>query len=427
MPKVAKELGPLDVKRLIQRQREKTEAHAVGGANGLYLQVTPSCAASWLLRIKVGKLRREIGLGSFQDVTLSQARQKARETRARIANGLDPVEERRAIKAALIAAQKALELEELRSLTFAQAVQGCLDSRLKGFQNAKHRDQWRNTLETYAVPSLGSMRVDEIQARDVKRALQPIWDEKPVTAQRVRGRIEAVLSWATVEGHRTGENPARWKGNLEELLAVVPKSALVRNQPALRIDDAPRWYAELIKRDGMGARALQFTALVAARSGDVRGATWAEIDLERALWVIPAKRMKMKREHRVPLSGAAVALLEALPRFQGQELVFPAIRGGLLSDMTLSATMRRIHASDIENGSSGFFDRVSHAPAVPHGLRSTFRDWVAERTDYPGEMAEAALAHRISNATEAAYPRGDMIEKRREMMAEWAYFLGNEF
>lgn len=416
MPKRARELGPLDIKRMANAGGTKTEAFSVGGVTGLYMQVTPSGAASWLLRIKVGNLRREIGLGAYPDVTLSQAREKARETRQGITEGRDPVLERRAAKAALIAAQR-------RDMTFERAMAEYLQSKLQAFQNAKHRDQWRNTLETYAKPALGRMLVQDIQPRDVLRALQPIWDTIPETAARVRGRIEAVLSWATVAGYRTGDDPARWAGNLKELLPAAPKFARVVNQPALAVDDVPRWFADLRKRDGMGARVLEFLAMVAARSGEVRGATWAEIDLERALWVIPAQRMKMKREHRVPLPRAAMALLQALPKMPENALVFPAQRGGMLSDMTLSATMRRIHAADIENGGPGYVDRVSKAPAVPHGLRSTFRDWVADRTRYPGEMAEVALAHRISNATEAAYRRGDMIEKRRGMMGDWVGFI----
>ncbi len=419
MPKKARELGPLDIKRMTHGGGTKTEAFSVGGVAGLYLQVTPSGAASWLLRIKVGDLRREIGLGGYPDVTLSLAREKARETRKGIEAGRDPVLERKAVKAALIAAQR-------RGMTFEKAMCEYLASKLEAFQNAKHRDQWRSTLESYAKPALGKMLIQDIEPRDVVRALQPIWADKPETATRVRGRIEAVLSWATVAGYRTGDNPARWGGNLKELLPAVPRSARVKNQPALGLDDAARWYVCLGAQDGMGARALQFAALVAARSGDVRGATWAEIDLTRGLWVIPAQRMKMKREHRVPLSGAAVALLQALPRLAGSDLVFLAPRGGMLSDMTLSAAMRRIHEADLSEGGPGFVDRVNKSPAVPHGLRSTFRDWVAERTRFPGEMAEVALAHRISNATEAAYRRGDMIEKRRAMMADWAAFIGGK-
>ena len=229
--------------------------------------------------------------------------------------------------------------------------------------------------------------------------------------------------WATVAGHRTGDNPARWAGNLKELLPAAAKVAKSDNQPALALDDAPRWFADLRTREGFGARALEFAALAASRSGEVRGALWSEIDLDKGLWVIPAARMKMDREHRVPLSDAALALLKALPRAEGADLVFPALRGGALSDMTLSATMRRMHQAEVDAQRPGYLDRVSKRPAVPHGLRSTFRDWVAERTNYPGEMAEVALAHRISNAVEASYRRGDMIEKRRGMMAAWNDFL----
>jgi len=423
MPIRARELGPLDVKRLAQPGGDKIQEFSVGGVAGLKLKVKPSGAASWIYRTVVADLRREIGLGAYPDVTLSQAREKARETKAAIKGGRDPVQERLDAKAALIAARAARKAAELRTITFERAMQEYLQSKLKAFQNAKHRDQWRNTLESYAKPILGKMLVHEIEPRDVLRALHPIWEAKPETAGRVRGRIEAVLAWATVAGYRAGENPARWAGNLKELLPDIPKIARVKNQPALALDDVPRWFAELRAREGMGARALEFLTMVAARSGEVRGATWSEIDLARALWVIPAQRMKMKKEHRVPLPRAAVALLEALPRFDGQALVFPAIRGGMLSDMTLSATMRRIHAADLENGGKGFLDRISESPAVPHGLRSTFRDWAAEKTQYPGELAEVALAHKISNATEAAYRRGDLIEKRREMMSDWVRFL----
>lgn len=395
---------------------EKAETFAVGGVTGLHIQVLPSGSASWLLRILVGAKRREIGLGGYPDVTLAQARDKARDMREKVRLGIDPVEERRAAKASLVSMQR-------RGLTFSEAIDRYLEAKLEAFSNAKHKAQWRATLETYAKPELGKMLVADIQVQDVLRVLHPIWADRTETASRLRGRIEAVLSWATVSGHRTGDNPARWAGNLKELLPAPAKVAKTDNQPALSLDDAPAWFAALRAREGFGARALEFAALTAARSGEVRGAVWAEFDLDAALWVIPAQRMKMGREHRVPLSAAAVALLEALPRLDGCDMVFPSSKGGPLSDMTLSATMRRIHEAEIEAERPGFLDRVNKRPAVPHGLRSTFRDWVAERTAFPGEMAEVALAHRISNAVEAAYRRGDMIEKRRAMMDAWTAFL----
>lgn len=417
MPIVAKELGPLDVKRLAHAGGKGNSMVAVGGVAGLYLQLTAKGGKTWVLRIKVGAKRRDIGLGGFPTVTLAQARDKAREARAKIESGIDPVEERKAAKARLIAAQR-------KGLLFNEAVDKALAAKLDAFRNEKHRLQWRSTLDNYAIPELGLMPVQDIDTAAVLRVLQPIWATKTETATRVRGRIESVLSWATVAGHRTGDNPARWGGNLKELLPAASKVAKESNHPALQLDDAPRWLADLQSRQGMPARALEFTALTAARSGEVRGAAWDEIDLEAGLWIIPAHRMKMQREHRVPLTPAAVALLKALHRFDDNPLVFPAVRGGMLSDMALSMLMKRMHVADEGRGNRGFLDRVNKRPAVPHGLRSTFRDWVAERTTYPGEMAEVALAHRISSAVEAAYRRGDMVDKRRRMMADWAGFLG---
>lgn len=388
----------------------------VGGVSGLYLQITPNSGKTWILRATMAGRRAEIGLGGFPSVTLAQAREKAREARDKIERGIDPMAERKAARANLAAAQR-------RGLTFAEAAGKYLETKLDEYRNEKHRYQWRATLEQLAFPVLGKLPVSDITVQDVQQVLHPIWADRTETASRLRGRIEAVLSWATVAGHRAGDNPARWAGNLKELLPAPSKIKTQSNQPALSIDDAPRWFAAIQGRDGFGARALEFAALTAARSGEVRGAEWSEIDLPRALWVIPAERMKMGREHRVPLSAAAVKLLEALPRLGGSDMVFPSTKGGPLSDMTLSATMRRIHEAEIEAQRPGFVDRVNKRPAVPHGLRSTFRDWVAERTTFPGEMAEVALAHRISNAVEAAYRRGDMIEKRRTMMEVWAGFL----
>lgn len=424
MPRIAKELTALDVKRLQHPGKGRNVTFNVGGVAGLVLQITPNGGRTWLLRVQVGAKRREIGLGGYPDVTLAMARDRAREAKDQIRRGIDPVEERKAAKAALIAAQH-------RGLSFADAVDRYLAAKLDAFRNVKHRQQWRNTLDSYALPDLGPMLVQDIGTQDVLRVLtQPVdnaggtlWQGRTETASRLRGRIEAVLSWATVAGHRTGDNPARWAGNLKELLPAPSKVAKVSNHPAVQIDDAPRWFAALRQRDGMGARALEFAALTAARSQEVRGARWDEIDLEAGLWIIPAVRMKMEREHRVPLTPDALALLNALPRLADNPLVFPAARGGELSDMTLSAAMKRLHQADVEAGGVGFVDRVSKRPAVPHGLRSTFRDWVAERTHYPGDMAEVALAHRVASVVEASYRRGDMVEKRRAMMAVWADYL----
>jgi integrase len=416
LPRVAKELGPLDVKRATHAGGKGNTMLPVGGVAGLYLQITPKGGKTWILRAAMAGRRAEIGLGGFPTVTLAQARDKARETRDKIERGVDPMAERKAAREALAAAAR-------KGLTFSEAANLYLDAKLDAYRNEKHRYQWRATLEQLAFPVLGKLPVSAITVQDVLQVLHPIWTDRTETASRLRGRIESVLSWATVSGHRAGDNPARWAGNLKELLPAPSKVKAKGNQPALSLDDAPRWFTAISQREGFGPRALEFAALTAARSGEVRGAVWTEIDLERALWVIPGERMKMGKEHRVPLTAPALALLKSLPRLDGTDLVFPSSKGGQLSDMTLSATMKRLHEADVAADGPGFVDRVSKRPAVPHGLRSTFRDWAAERTQYPGDMAEVALAHRINNVVEAAYRRGDMVEKRRRMMADWADFL----
>ena len=329
MPKKAREMGPLDVKRIEHPGGTNPVAVNVGGASGLMLQITPGGSKSWLLRIVIAGKRRTIGLGSFENVTLAAARERARELHDQVWRGLDPLAERKAARAAMA-----------RRMTFAEAVEKTLEAKLAEFRNAKHRDQWRSTLDAYARPVIGDLPVDQLEVADIARVLSPIWAEKTETASRLRGRIEAVLAWATVSGHRSGDNPARWKGNLDALLPKPGKLAKTEHHGALALSEVADWFADLRQRDGMGARALEFLTMTAARSGEVRGATWQEIDLDAGMWTIPADRMKAGKEHRVPLTAEAVALLRALPR-EG-DLVFPAVKGGMLSDMTLSATMRRI-------------------------------------------------------------------------------------
>lgn len=317
-----------------------------------------------------------------------------------------------------------------QALTFEKAVEEYLRAKLSEFRNEKHRKQWRATLDTYALPSLGKKRVADISVQDVRDVLTPIWLSKTETASRLRGRIENVLSWATVAGHRTGDNPARWKGNLSEMLAKPSKVAKSDNQPALALPDVSKWWNDLVDRDGMAAEALRFLALTAARSGEVRGMTWDEVDLgdrkhgesPNAVWNIPANRMKNGRPHRVPLPLQAVMLLESLPRMKDSPYVFFAARGGMLSDMSISAVMRRMQEARVASGEIGHIDPSSKRPAVPHGLRSTFRQWAAEQA-YPREMAELALAHWIGSEVERAYQRADLLEQRRAMMNEWAKFL----
>lgn len=419
MPKIAEELGALAVGRLKHPGGTTNSVQAVGGVSGLMLQITPNGGRSWLLRTMIGGKRREVGLGAYGDVTLAAAREAARAIKADVRAGIDPVEQRKEARAALIAAQH-------RGLTFASAVERYMESKGAEFQTDKYRKQWRATVDAYAVPVIGSQLVGDIDVHDIVRVLEPIWKTKTVTASKLRGRIESILAWATVKGHRHGDNPARWGGNLSETLPKPGKVAKKDNHPAVALNDAAAWFAALRERDGTGARALEFLAMTAARSGEVRGATWAEIDLGAGIWTVPASRMKADKEHRVPLTVAAVALLKALPRMADNPLIFPAARGGKLSDMTLSAAMKRMQEGEEKEGRKGWLDSRNSRPAVPHGLRSTFRDWAAERTQYPTEMAEMALAHVVSNKVEAAYRRGDMMEKRRAMMADWLAFLQGE-
>lgn len=382
-----------------------------GGGDGLCLLVKPSGSRFWAQRVSIHGKRRDLGLGPFPAVSLTDARAKAAANKALIREG----------KGAEL-----LHRTEKSRISFAEAAERCMAKRLKGLSNPKHRAQWRSTLARYAFPVLGDMAVDRIGLRDVLRVLEPIWEEKPETASRLRGRIEAVLSWATVAGYREGDNPARWRGNLSELLPAP--STLKRQKggdhhPAVALADLPRWWSRLAQVQGMGAAALRFAALTAARSGEVRGATWEEIDLEAGLWRIPASRMKMKRAHVVPLSEAARGVLNALPRIDGEALVFPGLkRGRPMSDMTLAKAMKAAHGRDLKAGGAGFLDPRSGRPAVPHGLRSSFRDWAAER-GYERDMAELALAHDVGSAVERAYRRSDMLARRRQMMAEWADHL----
>ncbi|MCA1775557.1 MAG: integrase arm-type DNA-binding domain-containing protein [Loktanella sp.] len=411
-------MSALDVRRMAHPGGRGNATVNVGGVTGLQLQITPRGAKSWILRVTVGDRRRKIGLGSYPTVTLAAARQRARDALDRIAAGADPVEERRAAQAALRAAQA-------RSLTFAEAVEKFAPKKMAEFKAEKQRRLWRSSIEIHAIPVLGGIPVDRITRADVLRVLEPIWTEKTETATKLRGRIEGVLTWAEVAGHCEGPNPARWTANLDQFL---PKPSRVRTEahyPALALPDAPLWWADLIAREGMATAALQFVALTAARSGEVRGAIWSEVDLDAGLWVIPAERMKMGRPHRVPLTGEAVALLRALPRMAGGQHVFWSARGGALSDMALSATMRRMQATEERAGRPGYPDPVTGRPATVHGLRSTFRQWTAER-GFDRDMAEMQLAHAVGSDVERAYQRSDMLERRRAMMAAWAAFLRGE-
>jgi integrase len=390
MAKIAKALGALEVKKL------KTPGlHPVGTVPGLRLNVTETGARSWILRTMVGTKRSDIGLGGYPAVSLADAWERARAAHASIRNGTDPVAERRARRGAI-------------EWTFKTCALAYIESHAASWKNAKHGQQWRNTLDTYAYPIFGDKHVKDVDTADVTTAIRPLWSTKNETMVRVRNRIELVLSWAAAQGYRPkGFNPAQWRGHLDQ---VLPKPSKVNNRQsfeAMPIDGMYAFIQQLRQVLGTSPKCLEFTILTACRSGESRGALWSEIDLDAGTWSIPAARMKASRPHRIPLSTQALELLEVLPRYEGTDLVFPGRDAEKpLSDMSLTQVMRRMGLT-----------------AVPHGFRSSFTDWVAERTAYPSEVREMALAHAIGNDTEAAYRRGDLFDKRRNLMQEWAAFI----
>lgn len=393
MPKKIAEKSAIEIRRLTE-----PGMHAVGGVAGLHLLVSSTGARSWILRAMVGSKRRDIGLGGFPDISLAKAKERATQAKDKIQNGIDPVEERKATR-------DALRASTAKAVTFAEAAKRCHTARASGFRNVKHRADWISSLERYAFPVIGDIQVSTIDEAHVMQVLSPIWLTQTETATRVRQRIEAVLDWAKVSKLRSGENPARWKGNLSVLLPAPSKVAKTSHFRALPWREVPGFMVELRRREGMAAKALEFAILTAARSGEVRLAEWSEIDLKARLWVVPASRMKAKKIHTVPLSGAAVELLKGLPRTSESKYIFSGTKGQPLSDMSISAVTKRMGAD-----------------CVPHGFRSSFKDWARECTAYADEVSELALAHVNSDATRAAYARSELIDKRRLLMADWERF-----
>jgi len=366
--------------------------------DGLALQVTASGARSWVLRLSVAGKQREMGLGSFPTVTLAEARERARNHRARAEQGIDPISVRRAAHSTAAAARNSQQ-------SFASVAAQYVAQHAKSWKNKKHEAQWVSTLQRYAEPVIGTLFVRDVTTAHVIRVLEPIWASKTETATRVRSRIELVLDFASARGLREGPNPARWRGNLDAALPKPNRLAKVRHHPAVAVNVIAGFMARLRAQQGLSARALEFAILTAARSGEVRGARWSEVDIAEALWIVPAQRMKAGREHRVPLSRPAVALLQSLPQGAPSGYVFPGLRGQL-SDMSLTAVLRRMRVD-----------------ATAHGFRSTFRDWSSEHTSHASEVAEMALAHSVGDKVEAAYRRGNLYEKRVLLMSDWATFL----
>lgn len=391
MPKIAKELSAAHVARIKQ-----PGLHAVGGVPGLQLQVTPTGARSWILRVKVGNKRRDVGLGSFGAVTLADARERARNVKAEVWEGTDPIAERKAKRAALIAAQA-------KALTFEQCAAQYIAAHRDGWRNVKHAAQWASTLNTYAAP-INKLPVAEVDTALVMRCIQPEWATKTETMSRVRGRIEKVLAWATVQKLRTGDNPAQWHANLDQLLPARAKVAKVEHRAAIPYADAGAFMAALRKKRGMAARALELQALTATRPGEACGAMWNEIDLDAGLWIIPPERMKAHKEHRIPLSPPALALLRKLPRTGA--VVFPGTHG---APVTTDAAVKVL--------------KSLRPGMTAHGLRSTFRDWCGEQTAFARETIEQCMAHRLKDKAEAAYSRGDALAKRKRVMDAWATYL----
>ena len=379
-------------------------AHARGpgmlaDGDGLYLQVSSTNAKSWIFRYYRNGKSREMGLGSLKAVGLAVARLKATECRGLLADGIDPCAARQAERA-----QQAIE--DARALTFDQCAEAFIAAHSAAWKNQKHVAQWKATLRTYVSPVFGLLPVQAVDVTLVMKVLEPIWATKLETAARIRGRIESVLNWAKARGYRVGENPALWKGHLDKLLPARSKIAKVKHHAALPYDQISQFIDALRRQDGVASLALEFAILTAARTGEIIGARWCEIDLLAKVWTVPAARMKGGREHRVPISADALAVLNKASKGGSEDFVFTGRTKSSLSNMALLMLLRR----------------MGHANLTAHGFRSTFRDWAAECTNFPSEVAEMALAHSVGGKVKAAYLRGDLFEKRRRLMAEWAKF-----
>lgn len=417
MPIIAKELSAVEVKRLNQ-----PGWHAVGGVAGLLLQVrTPTrknspLPRSWILRLRVGGKRRPIGLGSYPQVSLAEARERARKLSLDVKDGIDPIARKQAQRSALLAAAA-------KSKTFRDCAEAYMKAHASDYTSQKHRKQWASTLEAYAYPVIGNLLVADITMRHVLDVLLQetthrdnshgkLWYIKPETAKRLLDRIGTVFDYAIVNEYRSGTNPATWKGYLDTQLPSPRGLKPVKHQPALPYDQVGDFMVKLRQNDSISARALEFAIMTGVRSGSVRHAEWTEIDLQKKLWIIPASHTKAKREHRVPLTPQAIRLLKNLSSRGDSSLVFPSPTGKALSDMALSQLMRGMR----ERGEL-------KVEAVPHGFRSTFRDWAAETTNYPDEIRKAASGHTVGDAVKEAYQRTDLLEKRRRLMQDWSDFL----
>lgn len=419
MPKIAKVLSAVEVNRL-----KAVGWHAVGGVGGLLLQIrkpaqdgaTPP--RSWILRVRNGDKRQPFGLGSYPQVSLTEARDQAKKLVIDARQGVDLKVRKKSSRSALLAAAA-------KNKTFRDCAQAYMEAHSIEYSSEKHRKQWASTLEKFAYPIIGNILVSDLSMRHVIDVLlqdvndvstgKPIgklWYEKTETASRLQGRIKTVLDYAIVNEYRAGTNPALWSGYLDTQLPAPNKIKKVEHQPAVPYDQAGAFLAKLRKNSSISAKALEFLILTAVRSGSVRMAEWQEIDFDKKLWIVPAAHTKTKQEHRVPLPLQVITLLRSAPQIAGNPKIFPSPKGGMLSDMALSQLMR------------GMRERGEFiGEGVPHGFRSTFRDWGAEQTSYPDEIRKTASGHTVGNAVQQAYQRTDLLEKRRRLMDDWANFL----
>ena len=394
---------PLSAKRVARLKAEGRYHDA--DVRGLYLQISASGARSWLLRYEVLGTERMMGLGSAQEFSLAQARERAREARRQLADGKDPLQAKREAKAAA-------KLVAARRLTFREAAQQYHHQHLSSWRSIAHAKQWARSLEVFAFPVVGDMDVATLSTPDILRTVEPLWQERTVTADRVRNRIESVIDWCVVRGHRpAGTNPARWRGHLDQVLPAVRKVAKPQHHAAIAYSELPAFMAELRLQKGIAATALQFTVLTAARAGEVLGAKWSEIDLANKVWTIPAERMKRPKEHRVPLAPQALELLRNVAREDNNPYVFIGMRSGSgLSGMVFFRLLQRMKRADV----------------TTHGFRSAFSDWAYETTVHSNHTIEISLAHAVGNDVEKAYRRGDMIAKRVRLMTDWAKFCASK-
>jgi len=396
MARVLGRLNALSVTRIRSPGR-----HADGG--GLYLQICRNGGRSWVFRFMLQGRAREMGLGSANDLSLAEARKRAAECRRLKAEAADPIEARRNER-------KDAELEAARAITFKVCAEAYMEAHRPSWRNAKHAAQWASTLAMYAYPVFGNLPVQDVDTSLVLKVLQPIWASKHPTAARLLGRIESVLDWANAKGNRTGDNPARWHGLMENMLPRLSKTRTVKHHKALPYNEIGCFMKRLRGQDCTSASALELLILTATRTSETINARWQEFDLKAGIWTIPAERMKVGREHRVPLSSAALSLLASLPRIEGYDFLFPGAKlDKPLCNMAMLVLLKRMKCSHI----------------TAHGFRSSFRDWASETTGFPHEVCEMALAHTIANKAEAAYRRGDLLEKRQRLMEDWAQYCAS--